>query len=116
MSGDERKLVLVTGLSGGGKSTALRMIAGLEEISGGEISIGDRVVNELLFAEARKLGAARLLKQREDELPGVVKLIFQPAEEGAPPGEEGGAHLMLEEGVFDNPKPVAALSAGQNHQ
>ena len=40
-------------------------------------------------------------------IPGTVKFIFQPAEEGVPPGEEGGAELMLKEGVFNNPKPNA---------
>jgi amidohydrolase len=34
------------------------------------------------------------------EIPGTVMFIFQPAEEGAPPGEQGGARLMLGEGVF----------------
>jgi amidohydrolase len=38
------------------------------------------------------------------ELPGTIKLIFQPAEEGPPPGEQGGAELMVKEGVLDNPK------------
>jgi amidohydrolase len=38
------------------------------------------------------------------EIPGTVKLIFQPAEEGPPPGEQGGAELMVKEGVLDNPK------------
>src|SRR5690606_25403087 len=38
------------------------------------------------------------------DLKGTVKFIFQPAEEGAPAGEEGGAKLMVEEGVLDNPK------------
>ena len=47
---------------------------------------------------AMLLGAARLLKAREDELPGVVKLLFQPAEEGGAGGEK-----MCEEGVLDNP-------------
>jgi amidohydrolase len=36
-------------------------------------------------------------------LPGTVKFIFQPAEEGTPPGEEGGAEMMVEEGVLNNP-------------
>ena len=41
------------------------------------------------------------------ELPGTVKFIFQPAEEGPPPGEEGGASLMVKEGVLQNPRPQA---------
>jgi len=41
------------------------------------------------------------------DLPGTVKFIFQPAEEGAPAGERGGAALMIEEGALDDPKPSA---------
>lgn len=53
------------------------------------------------------LGAARVLVQMRDELPGTVRLLFQPAEEGAPLGEEGGAKLMIKEGALDNPTPSA---------
>ncbi|RMG27561.1 MAG: amidohydrolase, partial [Bacteroidetes bacterium] len=49
------------------------------------------------------LGTAKVLSQIRDQLPGTVKFIFQPAEEGAPPGEEGGAKLMVKEGVLKNP-------------
>lgn len=49
------------------------------------------------------LGAAEVLAGIRAELPGTVKFIFQPAEEGAPEGEEGGAALMLKEGAFENP-------------
>jgi amidohydrolase len=52
--------------------------------------------------------AAALTKVRAD-LPGNVLFIFQPAEEGAPAGEEGGAPLMLKEGVFDKYKPEVAI-------
>jgi amidohydrolase len=55
------------------------------------------------------LGVAELLRGMRDELPGTVLFIFQPAEEGAPPGEEGGASLMLAEGVFDDPHPDAVF-------
>ena len=41
------------------------------------------------------------------DLPGTVKFIFQPAEEGAPTGERGGAELMIEGGALDDPKPSA---------
>ena len=51
------------------------------------------------------MGVAQLLADMKDDLPGTVLFIFQPAEEGAPPGEEGGAKLMLKEGLFDDPKP-----------
>ena len=50
------------------------------------------------------MGVAEMLSERRDELPGTVKFIFQPAEEGTPPGEEGGAELMVEEGVLTNPE------------
>lgn len=49
------------------------------------------------------LGVAEILSQMKDELQGTVKFIFQPAEEGAPEGEEGGAELMIKEGVLKNP-------------
>ncbi len=52
---------------------------------------------------AMLMGAAKILTDMKDELQGTVKFIFQPAEEGAPPGEEGGAELMVEEGVLENP-------------
>jgi len=54
------------------------------------------------------LGAAKVLTQMRDHLPGNVKLVFQPAEEGAPEGEEGGAPLMIQEGVLRDPD-VAAI-------
>jgi len=43
------------------------------------------------------------------QIPGAVKFLFQPAEEGAPPGEEGGAGLMVKEGALENPRPLAIL-------
>ena len=49
------------------------------------------------------LGVAKVLYEIKDQIPGSVKFIFQPAEEGAPPGEEGGASLMVKEGVLENP-------------
>lgn len=52
---------------------------------------------------AMLLGAAKILKGMQNELKGTVKFIFQPAEEGAPPGEQGGAKLMIDEGVLKNP-------------
>ncbi|MEM8799938.1 MAG: amidohydrolase, partial [Pseudomonadota bacterium] len=50
------------------------------------------------------LGAAKVLMDRRDQLHGNVKFIFQPAEEGPPPGEEGGSRLMIREGALENPK------------
>src|SRR5882757_3553427 len=50
------------------------------------------------------MSVAEVLAGMKKELKGTVKFIFQPAEEGAPAGEEGGAALMIKEGVLDNPK------------
>ncbi|PCE64012.1 M20 family metallopeptidase [Sediminicola luteus] len=50
------------------------------------------------------MGTAEVLSKNKDKIRGTVKFIFQPAEEGAPPGEEGGAKVMVEEGVLENPK------------
>lgn len=52
---------------------------------------------------AMLMGAAEILSAMRDDLPGTVKFIFQPAEEGAPRGEEGGADLMVKEGALRNP-------------
>jgi len=49
------------------------------------------------------MGTAEVLSKVKSELKGTVKFIFQPAEEGAPKGEEGGAKLMVKEGVLKNP-------------
>lgn len=49
------------------------------------------------------MGVAEVLSQHTDKINGTVKFIFQPAEEGPPPGEEGGAGLMIKEGVLKNP-------------
>lgn len=51
------------------------------------------------------MGVAEILSDMQAELPGTIMFIFQPAEEGPPPGEEGGAELMLAEGLFDDPRP-----------
>jgi amidohydrolase len=56
------------------------------------------------------LGVAEVLSGLRDRLPGTVVFLFQPAEEGAPEGERGGAALMVEEGALDNP-PVQAVFA-----
>lgn len=50
------------------------------------------------------MGVAEVLAKNKSELKGTVKFIFQPAEEGPPAGEEGGAWLMVKEGVLENPK------------
>jgi amidohydrolase len=50
------------------------------------------------------MGVAVILSGMKKDLKGSVKFIFQPAEEGTPKGEEGGAELMVKEGVLENPK------------
>ena len=54
-----------------------------------------------------ELGVAEVLSKMRDQISGTIKFIFQPAEEGAPQGEEGGASLMVKEGALDNPRPQA---------
>ena len=56
---------------------------------------------------AMTLGIAEAMAKMRKDLPGEVMFIFQPAEEGAPPGEEGGAPLMVKDGVFKDFKPDA---------
>jgi len=53
------------------------------------------------------MGVAEVLASVRDKLPGTVKLIFQPAEESSPVGEVGGAELMVQEGVLEDPRPKA---------
>ena len=60
------------------------------------------------------MGVAEFLAKNKDQLKGNVMLIFQPAEEGPPEGENGGAKMMLEEGIFDkyNPEVIFGLHVG----
>ena len=60
------------------------------------------------------MGVAEFLSKNKDQLKGNVMLIFQPAEEGPPEGENGGAKMMLEEGIFDkyNPEVIFGLHVG----
>lgn len=53
------------------------------------------------------LGVAEVLSKMRDQIAGSIKFIFQPAEEGAPQGEQGGANLMVKEGALENPRPQA---------
>ncbi len=55
------------------------------------------------------MGIAEVLAGMKKDIPGTVKFIFQPAEEGPPAGEEGGAEVMVREGVMDNPKVDAVF-------
>lgn len=50
------------------------------------------------------MGVAEILVKNKKDLKGTIKFVFQPAEEGPPAGEEGGAEMMVKEGVLDNPK------------
>ncbi|MFQ5534479.1 MAG: amidohydrolase [Sphingomonadales bacterium] len=58
---------------------------------------------------AMLMGVAEVLAGMRDRIPGTVMFIFQPAEEGAPRGEKGGASLMIEEGVLDGPEAPEAI-------
>jgi amidohydrolase len=55
------------------------------------------------------LGTVEVLASLKDRLPGTVVFLFQPAEEGAPEGEEGGAPLVVKEGALDDPKVEAVF-------
>ncbi|WP_373517469.1 amidohydrolase [Pricia sp.] len=62
------------------------------------------------------MGVAEVLSKNKDKINGTVKFIFQPAEEGPPPGEEGGALLMVKEGVLKNPDVDAIFGLHINSQ
>jgi amidohydrolase len=61
-----------------------------------------------------ELGVAEILSKMKDDIHGTIKFIFQPAEEGAPAGEEGGAKLLIKEGALDNPRPQAIFGLHTN--
>jgi len=63
---------------------------------------------------AALLGTATILAEIRDELPGTVMFLFQPAEEGVPAGERGGARMMVEDGVFSKLKPDAVIAFHTN--
>ena len=62
------------------------------------------------------MGVAEVLSKNKDKIKGTIKFIFQPSEEGPPPGEEGGALLMIKEGVMENPKVDAIFGLHINSQ
>ena len=62
------------------------------------------------------MATAEVLSKHKDKIKGRIKFIFQPAEEGPPPGEEGGAKLMIKEGVLENPKVDAIFGLHINSQ
>jgi amidohydrolase len=66
---------------------------------------------------AMLMATAEILASMKNDLAGTVKFIFQPSEEGAPAGEEGGASLMIKEGVLDKgPKPEVIFGLHMNSQ
>jgi amidohydrolase len=100
-----------------GKTVALRAdIDALPVTERNDLPFKSKVVTEFLGTEtgvmhacghdthtAILMGVAEVLSKNKDLINGTVKFIFQPAEEGPPPGEKGGASLMIEEGVLKNP-------------
>jgi amidohydrolase len=62
------------------------------------------------------MGVAEVMAKNKDKINGTVKFIFQPAEEGPPPGEEGGALLMVKEGVLNTPDVDAIFGLHINSQ
>lgn len=83
------------------KSTAI------SEYRGKEVGVMHACGHDMHMAML--MGAAEQLAAMKDELAGTVVFIFQPAEEGAPADEEGGAELMLKEGLFAQHKPEAVF-------
>lgn len=79
------------------KSTAI------SEYRGNEVGVMHACGHDLHMAML--MGAAEKLASMKDEISGTIVFIFQPAEEGAPGDEEGGAELMLKEGMFEKYKP-----------
>jgi amidohydrolase len=75
------------------------------EMAGRTVNVAHACGHDIHMSVA--LGTARVLAGMRDALAGTVLFIFQPAEEGPPPGEEGGAPLMLKEGLFKKYKPEA---------
>ena len=63
------------------------------------------------------MGVAELLAGMREQIPGTVKFLFQPAEEGAPDDERGGAQLMIDEGCLENPEvgAIFGLHVTSNH-
>lgn len=100
-----------------GKTVALRAdIDALPVTERNDLAFKSEVTTEFLGAKtgvmhacghdthtAILMGVAEILSQNKDKINGTVKFIFQPAEEGPPPGEEGGARLMIKEGALKNP-------------
>ena len=82
------------------------------EYLGREVGVAHACGHDLHVAI--QLGVASALTAMRDSLRGTVLFIFQPAEEGVPPGEKGGAKMMIEEGVFSRIRPDAVLGLHVN--
>lgn len=82
------------------------------EYLGREVGVSHACGHDLHVAI--QLGVASILASMKDKLPGTVIFVFQPAEEGPPPGEEGGAPLMLKENLFGQDKPEAMFALHAN--
>lgn len=78
------------------------------EYQGNEVPVAHACGHDIHMSVG--LGTALALVNMKDQLRGKVMFIFQPAEEGTPPGEKGGASYMLEEGVFDILQPDAIIA------
>lgn len=72
------------------------------EYNGEEVSVSHACGHDTHIAIM--MGVAEVLTGMKKDIRGTIKFIFQPAEEGAPQGEEGGAEMMVKEGVMNNPK------------
>ncbi|MEE4163227.1 MAG: amidohydrolase, partial [Woeseiaceae bacterium] len=80
------------------------------EFNGEEVSVMHACGHDMHVAML--MGAAKVLAENREELAGAVKFIFQPAEEGPPVGEDGGARMMIREGVLDgeySPEAILGL-------
>ena len=60
---------------------------------------------------AALLGAAQVLSELRDVIPGNVKFLFEPAEEMTPPGEKMGAKAMIDDGALEDPEPIAVFGS-----
>jgi multiple sugar transport system ATP-binding protein len=115
---DDGELMVLVGPSGCGKTTALRMVAGLEEISGGELRIGDRVVNDLTPKErniAMVFQSYALYPHMtvEDNLAFSLKLHKMPKQEIKERVQRAARILQIEEYLKRKPR---ALSGGQRQR
>ena len=77
------------------------------EYNGNEVSVMHACGHDAHVAML--MGAAAVLAEHRDQIAGTVKFVFQPAEEGPPIGEEGGAQLMIKEGLFAGPEAPEAM-------